>query len=387
MDFINYGRQWIDDEDIEEVIKVLKSPLITTGPMVKAFEESICEYTNARFAVAVSNGTTALTAACFSADIKDGDEVITSPMTFVASANCILHRGGVPVFADICENTYNIDPEDIRRKITKKTKAIIPVDFTGQPADLDEIRKIAKEYNLTVIEDGAHALGAEYKNKKIGSISDLTTFSFHPVKNITTGEGGIVTTDDEELYKKMYMYRTHGITRNPSLLNENHGHWYYEQQLLGDNLRLTDFQAALGMSQLRKIDMFLGRRKEISEKYDRAFKNIEEIIIQKQLGNTVSARHIYIIKLVLEKLKIGRKEIFEELLKRKIGVNVHYMPVYYHPYYKKLGYKNGLCPIAEDLYERIITIPLYPKMTDEEVDYVIENVIDVVDSNRKGVSV
>jgi perosamine synthetase len=385
LNFIQYGRQWIDDEDIEEVVKVLKGPLITTGPKVKEFEEAISEYTNSKFAVAVTNGTTALTCACIAANINEGDEVITTPMTFAASANCVLYRKAKPVFTDILPDTYNIDPNSIEKKINNKTKAIIAVDFTGQPVELEEIKKIAKENKLLLIEDGAHALGAQYKGSKIGSISDLTTFSFHPVKNITTGEGGIITTNNEEHYKKMMLYRTHGITRNEELLVENHGTWYYEQQLLGDNLRMTDFQAALGISQLKKIDKFNSRRREISEKYDASFKDLEGIIIQKQIEDTISARHIYIIQLELEKLQSNRKEIFDELYSRNIGVNVHYIPVYYHPYYKGLGYKKGLCPIAEDLYERIITIPLYPKMTDEEVDYVIENVINIIDKHRKDI--
>lgn len=382
--FIPYGRQWIDDDDIQAVVEVLKSDYLTTGPTIIEFEKALAEYTDTKYAVAVSNGTAALHAACFAAGLGEGDEVIVSPITFAASANCALYVGARPVFADIDPDTYNIDPEDIKRKITGKTKAIIPVHFTGQPCNMDEITKIAEKNNLIMIEDGAHALGAEYKQRKVGSISDMTTFSFHPVKHITTGEGGAVTTDNKELYEKLSIFRTHGITRDDEKLLHNEGSWYYEQQDLGYNYRITDIQAALGLSQLKKLDMFLKKRREYVKQYNEGFEGVEGIIKPYQIDVAESAWHLYIIQLELEKFKVGRSEFFEELRNCGIGVNVHYIPVYYHPYYKKLGYQKGLCPNAEKLYERIITLPLYPKMGKDDVDYIITNVKEIVDKYRVG---
>lgn len=376
--YIPYGRQWIEEDDIEAVVEVLRGDYLTTGPKIKEFEKKLAQYTGAKYAVAVSNGTAALHAACFTADIKEGDEVITTPITFAASANCALYMGAKPVFADIDPKTYNIDPKDIRAKITDKTRAIIPVHFTGQPCDMNDIFNIAKEYKLTVIEDGAHALGASYRGKKVGSMSDMTTFSFHPVKHITTGEGGAITTNSESLYKKLLLFRTHGITRDNNELLNNEGPWYYEQQYLGYNYRITDIQAALGISQLSKLDRFINLRKEYASQYNRAFEDINEIVAPFQLDSTDSAWHLYIIKLKLEKINCSRKQIFEELQNRNIGVNVHYIPVYYHPYYRQLGYEKGLCPRAEELYESIITLPLYPKMGKEDVQYVITNVKEVL---------
>lgn len=371
--YLPYGQQWIEDDDIEEVVKVLKSDYLTTGPKIEEFEEKFGKYVGVKYAVAISNGTAALHGASFAAGIKEGDEVITTPITFAASANCILYQGGKPIFADIDSSTYNIDPKDIEKKISSKTKAIVPVDFTGQPVNIDEINAIAKKYNLIVIEDGAHSLGAEYKGKKTGSLVDMTTFSFHPVKHITTGEGGVITTNNKELYEKLKLFRTHGITRDKKILyNKNEGSWYYEQLELGYNYRITDIQCALGISQLNKIDKFLRRRREIAEKYNEYLKDIDGIVLPYQEEYIKSSWHLYVIQLELEKFKVGRREIFEALQAENIGVNVHYIPVYYHPYYQKLGYKKGLCPNAEKLYERIITIPLYPKMIDKDVKDVVE---------------
>ncbi len=382
--FIPYGRQWIDEEDIQAVIEVLRSDFLTTGPKIKEFEQKFAEAVGAKYAVAVSNGTAALHAACYAAGIVEGDEVIVTPITFAASANCILYRGGVPVFADIDPKTYNIAPKEIRKKITAKTKAIIPVHFTGQPCDMDEINKIAKEYNLMVIEDAAHALGTKYKGRRIGSISDMTTFSFHPVKHITAGEGGMITTNDQELYHQLMLFRSHGITRNKELLhNKEEGPWYYEQLDLGYNYRITDIQCALGLSQLKKLEKFVARRKEIVAQYNQAFKEIEGVVIPYQDKYADSSWHLYVIQLELDKLKVGRKEIFEALKELNIGVNVHYIPVYYFPYYQKLGYQKGLCPNAEHLYERMITLPLFPQMTDVDVERVINSVSRVLGTYRK----
>lgn len=381
--FIPYGRQWIDEDDIKAVVEVLRGDYLTTGPKIKEFEDSLTQYTGAKYAVAISNGTAALHAACFAAGIKEGDEVITTPITFAASANCVLYMGAKPVFVDINPRTYNIHLDEIRSKVTERTKAIIPVHFTGQPCDMDEILKIAQEYNLKVIEDGAHALGAEYKGRKIGSIGDMTTFSFHPVKNITTGEGGAITTNNEELYKRLMLFRTHGITRDKDVLLKDEGPWYYEQQDLGYNYRITDIQAALGISQLDKLERFLAQRGEYSKRYDEAFSEVDEIGTPYQLEDTNSAWHLYIIKLNLERLGCGRRQVFDELKERGIGVNVHYIPVYYHPYYRQLGYNKGLCPRAEELYERIITLPLFPKMEREDIEYVISNVKEVIQNHVK----
>lgn len=376
--YLPYAQQWVDEEDVGEVVKVLKSDFLTTGPKIEEFEKRFADYVGAKYAVSISNGTAALHAACFAAGINEGDEVITSPITFAASANCVLYQGGKPVFADINPKSYNIDIEAIERKITKKTKAIIPVDFTGQAVDIDGINEIAKKYGLIVIEDAAHSLGAEYKGKKIGSLVDITTFSFHPVKHITTGEGGMITTNDDKLYNKLKLFRTHGITRDKEMLhNKEEGPWFYEQLELGYNYRMTDIQAALGISQLNKINGFLKRRREIAKKYDEYLKNIDGIILPYQESFSKSAWHLYVIQLELEKFKVGRKEIFEALQAENIGVNVHYIPVYYHPYYKRLGYEKGLCPNAERLYERIITLPLYPKMKDKDIEDVV-NAMDKV---------
>ncbi|MED4534087.1 UDP-4-amino-4,6-dideoxy-N-acetyl-beta-L-altrosamine transaminase [Metabacillus fastidiosus] len=369
--YLPYGRQWIDEEDIEAVVSVLKGDYLTTGPAINEFERKVAEYVGAKYAVTFANGTAALHGACFAAGIGTGDEVITTPMTFAASANCILYQDGIPVFVDINESTYNIDVNKIENKITKRTKAIIPIDFTGQPADLKKILDIAKKYNLIVIEDAAHALGATYKNEKIGSISDMTMFSFHPVKHITSGEGGIIVTNNEDYYERLLQFRSHGITRDVDKLKENHGPWYYEMQFLGYNYRMTDIQAVLGSSQLQKLDMFIEKRKKIVAKYNEAFAGIPQIIIPFQNTEGESSWHLYIIRLNLNKLSVGRKEIFEALQKHNIGVNVHYIPVHLQPYYQQLGYVKGSLPYAERLYEEIISLPLFPGMTEQDVKDVI----------------
>ncbi len=378
-----YGRQAIDDKDIEAVVNVLKGDYLTTGPYVKEFENKIAEYVGAKYAVAVSNGTAALHMACAAIDIKEGDEVIVTPMTFAASANCILYCGGTPVFVDIDPITYNIDPEKIEEKITERTKAIIPVDYTGQVVDLDKINEIAKKHNLYVIEDAAHSFGSEYKGKKVGTHADLVEFSFHPVKPITTAEGGAVTTNNEELYKRMMAFRTHGIIRDKSGLLKEDGPWYHEQQSLGYNYRLTDVQCALGTSQIDKLDEFINKRREIVKKYNKAFENLKEIVTPFEADFSKSGCHIYVIKVRPELLKVTRREIFEALQAENIGVNVHYIPVYLHPYYQELGYKKGLCKNAEELYENCITLPLFPTMTDKDIDDVVKALNKVIDYYRK----
>ncbi|MBY6272808.1 UDP-4-amino-4,6-dideoxy-N-acetyl-beta-L-altrosamine transaminase [Caldibacillus debilis] len=381
--YLPYGRQWIDEEDIEAVVEALKGDFLTTGPYVSRFERAIADYVGAKYAVAFSNGTAALHGACFAAGIGEGDEVITTPMTFAASANCVLYRGGVPVFADIDEKTYNIDPQSVEEKITERTKAIIPVDFAGQPADLDPILEIAEKHRLVVIEDAAHALGAVYKGRKVGSISDMTMFSFHPVKLITTGEGGIIVTNNEEYYERLLQFRTHGITRDRSRMAEDHGPWYYEMQFLGYNYRLTDIQAALGLSQLKKIEKFLELRRRYAAMYNDAFKGMDELILPHQPEWAESGWHLYVIRLRPEKLAASRREIFEALQRQNIGVNVHYIPVHYQPYYRKLGYDKGICPKAERVYEEILTLPLFPAMSEQDVRDVIEAVKRTVGQYRK----
>lgn len=382
---IFYGRQWIDEDDIKAVDEVLRSDYLTCGSKVEELKDYISAYTGAKYAMAVSSGTAALHCACIAAGIGPGDEVITTPMTFAASANCILYVGAKPVFADIDPYTYNISPECIREKITSKTKAIIAVDYTGQSVDHDEIRKICDEYGLIFIEDAAHAIGTSYNGKKIGNLADITTFSFHPVKTITSGEGGAVTTNSKELYDKIVLAATHGIVRKIEEM-ETRGHdepWYYEQVMLGYNYRITDFQAALLISQFGKLEEFKKRRKEISQMYDDAFKMLPEITLQKENKASDTCRHLYIIRLNEEKLRCNRREFFDAMSAENIQCQVHYIPVYWFPYYEHLGYDKGLCPNAEKLYSEIMSIPLYPKMTNEDVQDVIYAVKKVVENYKK----
>lgn len=377
-EFIPYGKQYIDDDDIASINKVLVSPYLTTGPKVEEFENKLCEITGAKYAVVVSNGTTALHSACYAAGISVGDEVITTPITFAASANCVLYCGATPIFADIKSDTWNIDPKEIEKKITEKTKAVIVVDFTGQAVELDEIKEICKKYKLILIEDAAHALGTKYKDKSIGNIADLTTFSFHPVKSITSGEGGAILTNNKDYYEKMKLFRSHGITRDEQLLTHTPFNGYNEQIELGYNYRMTDIQAALGVSQLDKLNKFINRRKEIVKYYDEQFSMIPEIITQTEIQESDSAKHLYIIRLNSKLLKTGRNEFYKALNAENVGLQVHYIPVYYHPYYQKLGYKKGICPNAEALYEEIITIPLYYSLTDENVKNIVKAVKKVI---------
>ena len=313
--------------------------------------------------------------ACLAAGVGPGDEVITTPITFAASANCALYCGARPVFADIDENTYNIDPKQVRAHVTEKTKAVVAVDYTGQSTNLKELRKICDEYGLVLITDGAHSIGTTYDGKPTGSIADMTTFSFHPVKTVTSGEGGAVLTNSDEYYQKLALFSKHGITRDPSLMSkEPDGPWYYEQIELGYNYRMTDIQAALLISQLDKLDMFRARRKEIVRRYDEAFSRIPQIQVQQELPESDTTRHLYILRIRPEMLKIDRKGMFEALAAENVCCNVHYIPTYYFPYYQKLGYRKGLCPKAEKLYEEILSLPLYYAMSDQDVEDVIEAV-------------
>ncbi|MED1642038.1 UDP-4-amino-4,6-dideoxy-N-acetyl-beta-L-altrosamine transaminase [Brevibacillus agri] len=372
---LSYGSQWINDDDIEAVVKTLKSPHLTQGPKIVEFEKKIADRVKTKYAVAFCNGTAALHAACFAANIGSGDEVITTPLTFAASSNCVLYQGGVPVFADVNKDTYLIDFEKVKSLITPRTKAIIPVDFTGQPIDMVGIMKIAKEHGLIVIQDGAHSLGGYYGELPVGNVADMTMFSFHPVKPLTTGEGGIIVTNNLEYYEKLVLFRSHGITRNKIyFVEKNEGAWYYEMQELGYNYRMTDIQATLGLSQLNRLDSFMAKRNKIAEVYDQAFASWEKRNILKRPKVSEMAKsgwHLYIIQLNLDNLQVGRDEIFNALRAENIGVNVHYMPVYLHPYYQRLGYNKGLCPVAEKLFESFITLPIFPKMSQEDIESVI----------------
>lgn len=381
---IYYGKQWIDENDIYAVDEVLRSDYVTCGPKTQELERSLEQYTGARHAVAVSNGTAALHCACMAAGIGAGDEVITTPLTFAASANCALYCGAKTVFADVEEDTYNIDPKSIEDKITDKTKAVVAVDFTGQAVKHREIREICDRHHLIFIEDAAHAIATTYNGVQVGNLADITTFSFHPVKTITGGEGGAVLTNSDELYQKIQLVHTHGITHDPVLMEEpvHEGPWYYEQIMLGYNYRITDIQAALIVSQMKKLDQFKARRKKIVKMYDEAFAQIPEIIVQKEIAESDTCRHLYIIRLDLEKLSCTRREFFDAMSAENVQCQIHYVPVYWFPYYQKLGYKKGLCPVAEEVYKGIMSIPLYPRMTDRDVRDVIHAVTKVVENYK-----
>lgn len=382
---IFYGRQWVDEADIEVVSNVLRGDYLTCGPHVTEMEQALAAYTGAKHVVAVSNGTAALHCACIAAGIGPGDEVITTPITFAASANCALYCGAKPVFADINPETYNIDPESIRANITDKTKAVVAVDFTGQAVEVEKIKAICDEFNLVFIEDAAHSIATKYNGKQVGSLADITTFSFHPVKTITGGEGGACLTNNDEFYKKLVLAHSHGITHDDALMEgtPHEGPWYYEEISLGYNYRITDFQAALIKSQMDKLDLFVKRRKEIVEKYNKAFSEIPEIIVQKEIPQSDTCRHLYIIRLDLDKLTCSRREFFDAMSAENIQCQIHYVPVYWFPYYQHLGYEKGLCPYAEEVYKGIMSIPLYPKLTDHDVEDVIHAVIKVVEHYRK----
>lgn len=375
--FIPYGKHCIEEDDIEAVSKALRENYIATGPGIAEFEKAFAEYVGVKYAVALSSGTAALHACCFAIGIQPGDEVITTPITFAASANCVLYCGGTPVFADVDSKTYNISPYEIEKHITKRTKAIIPVHFTGQPCEMNMINEIAKKHNLFVIEDAAHANGAEYNGRKIGSISDMTIFSFHPVKHMTTCEGGMVTTDNEDLYNKIKSFRAYCITKDPELIEDKEdGPWHYEMQGLGFNYRISDVMCALGISQLKKLDKFVKRRKEIAQRYNAEMKNFSHIELPYQAEGCESSWHLYTIL-----VKNGRRrEAYNRLKEAGIGVDVHYLPVYKHPYYQKNGYINVECPNAEKIYGQILSIPIFYGLTEREQTYVIAKIKELAEN-------
>jgi perosamine synthetase len=373
-----YGRQSLDEEDIQAVVEVLKSDWLTTGPKVAEFEEQFAEWVGARHAVSLSSGTAALHAAAFAAGLKSGDEAITTPMTFCATANCILYQGAVPIFADVSSDTLNLDPQEVSKKISSRTKALIAVDYAGHPADLVALRGLAEEHGLILIEDACHALGAEHLGKRVGGISDMTVFSFHPVKHLTTGEGGMVTTNDAKLAQTLRQFRNHGIT-SEARQRQASGQWLYEMVLLGFNYRLTDIACALGISQLGKLEANLARRRAIASQYTRAFRELPTLMTPAVREGMESAWHLYPIRLKVEALSADRSEIFEALRAENLGVNVHYIPVHQHPYYReRFGYKGGEYPVAENAYERLISLPMFHAMTDQDMNDVIAAVSKVV---------
>ena len=374
-----YGHQTIDNDDIAAVVETLRSDWLTTGPKVAEFERAFAEFTGAREAVAVSNGTAALHAAAAALQISPGDEVIVSPLTFAASANCIVYQGGTPVFVDIEPDTLLLDPSLIQEAVTNRTKAIVAIDYGGQPADYDAINDIAARHGLSVIADAAHSLGAEYRGRKVGTLATLTTFSLHPVKIMTTGEGGMITTDDPALAQRMRAFRSHGITTDHRQ-REAQGSWFYEMVDLGYNYRITDFQCALGLTQIRKVSRWLERRREIAAAYDRAFESFEGIKPLRLRANLKHGYHLYVVRVHLESFSVGRQEIFAALRAENIGVNVHYVPVHLHPYYQRtFGTKPGLCPRAEAAYEELVTLPIFPAMSDQDVADVVSAIRKVVD--------
>jgi len=368
-----YGRHRIEEEDIEAVVQTLRSDWITTGPKVEEFEEAIAARVGAQYAVTFSSGTAALHGAAFAAGLGNGDEAITTPLTFCATANCVAYMGATPVFSDVSEDTLNIDPEQIESHLSPRTKAILPVDYAGQPADLDPILDIAERHGLIVIEDAAHALGAEYKGRQVGSLSQMTMFSFHPVKHITTGEGGLIATDDPKYASRLRMFRNHGV--DPEVRHKQqlvNGQWYYEMQELGFNYRLTDVACALGLSQLKRLSDSIRRRREIADYYTSVLSSLPGVTTPVEKFGTKSSWHIYPIRLELSRFKVGRKEIFQALRAENIGVQVHYIPVHLHPYYRqRFGYTPGQFPKSEEAYETLITLPLFHSMTDPDSQDVV----------------
>lgn len=369
---IPYGKQCIDEEDIQAVVDVLQSDWLTTGPAIEQFEKAFADFVGAKYAVAVSSGTAALHAAMFAPAIGPGDEVIVPAMTFAATANCVVFQGGTPVFADVDQRTLLIDPASVESCLSPKTKAIIAVDYAGQPCDYDTLEDIAKHHNLILVADACHSLGGRYKDKPVGTLSALNAFSFHPVKHITTGEGGMITTDEPNLAERMRIFRNHGITTGHRQ-REAQGSWFYEMMELGYNYRITDFQCALGMSQLKKLPKWIKRRHEIAHRYDEAFSILPRIKPLYVRSIAFHAYHLYVVRLNLEGTNLNRGMVFKQLRENGVGVNVHYIPVHLHPFYRAhLKTHPGLCPVAEQAYEEIISLPTYPTLSDAEQNYVIE---------------
>jgi UDP-4-amino-4,6-dideoxy-N-acetyl-beta-L-altrosamine transaminase len=374
--FLPYGRQWIDDDDIAAVVGVLRSDYLTTGPAVTRFETALTEATGAQHAVALNSGTSALHAMYFAAGIGPGDEIITSPLTFAATANAALYLGATVRFVDVEPDTGNLDPDLVETAITERTKAIVPIDFAGHPADYDPLRAIAERHDLKLLADAAHSLGASYKGRPVGTLADASELSFHPVKPITTAEGGAVTTDDPDLARRAARFRTHGITKDAAELERpDEGPWWYEQHDLGLNYRLTDVQAALGTSQLLKLERFIARRRAIAAQYDAALADVDALELPGRRAAIEPGWHLYVVRA----RDLGlRGPLFERLRAQGLGVQVHYLPVYWHPYYARLGYPRGLCPRAEQYYAGAISLPIHPAMSDDDVARAIEAVWSAV---------
>ncbi|MDI6723952.1 MAG: UDP-4-amino-4,6-dideoxy-N-acetyl-beta-L-altrosamine transaminase [Methanobacterium sp.] len=375
--FLPYGKQYIDESDIQDVVDVLKSDFITQGPKIGQFEEALAEYCGSKYAVAFNSGTSALHGAYFAQGIGKGDEVITPPNTFVATSNAALYLNAAPVFTDVEIETGNMDVSKVEEQITEKTKLIVPVHYSGNPVDLKELSEIAEDKDVKIIEDAAHSIGAKYDGEKIGNskYSEMSIFSFHPVKHITTGEGGAVLTNDENYYQKLLMFRSHGVTKE-NYVNEPDGDWYYEMHYLGFNYRITDIQATLGLSQLKKLDKFIERRRKIAEMYNKAFENNPFFDTVTEKACCESSYHLFPI-IIKDEYKDKKREIFMKLREEGLGVQVHYIPVYLQPYYHDLGYKRGSCPVSEDFYRREISIPMYPSMDNEDVDYAVDKIFKV----------
>ena len=373
-----YGRQSIAEDDIQDVVDVLRSDWLTTGPKVGEFEEALAARVGAKHAVSFSSGTSALHGAAFAAGLKPGDEAITTPMTFAATANCLLYQGATPVFADVSADTLNLDPEKAAARVTRRTRAMLPVDYAGHSAEMDAILELAAHHGLVVIEDGCHALGAEYRGRRTGSIADMTVFSFHPVKHLATGEGGMVTTDSADYAETLRRFRNHGISGD-ARQRQADGQWRYEMVLLGFNYRLTDIACALGLSQLKKLDGNLSRRREIAAHYATEFRDLAGVMPPTGRAGVDPAWHLYPIRLNLERLSANRAQVFRALRAENIGVNVHYIPVHLHPYYRdRFGYRGGEYPVAEAAYEQLISLPMFHGMTDGDVQDVITAVEKVL---------
>ena len=369
-----YGHHSITDSDIQAVVETLRSDWLTTGPKIAEFEQAIAAWVGAKYAVSFSSGTAALHAAAFAAGLQSGDEAITSPLTFAATANCVLYQGATPVFADVSPDTLNLDPQAAAARITSRTRAILPVDYAGHPADLEAILQLAEQHGLVVIEDACHALGAEYRGRRVGSLSHMTVFSFHPVKHLTTAEGGMVTTDNPQFAETLRRFRNHGIASD-ARQRQSAGQWHYEMVLLGFNYRLTDIACALGLEQLKRLEPNLARRRQIAARYAAAFRELPGVLPPRVRSDVNPAWHLYPIRLDLERLSSGRGDVFRALRAENIGVNVHYIPVHRHPYYRdRFGYQGGEYPVAEDAYERLISLPMFHGMSDGDVEDVVHAV-------------
>lgn len=383
-DFIHFTQPLFGEEEKQEVTAALDSGWVTLGPRTKQFEEEFAAYVGAKHAIAVSSCTAGLHLSLIAAGIGPGDEVITTPFTFVATTNTIVQVGAKPVFVDIDERTFNIDPKKIEEKITSKTKAIIPVHYAGLSVELEEILAIAKKHNLTVIEDAAHGSGGSYNNKKLGTFGDLTVFSFHPVKNMSTGDGGMITTENDEYADVLRMLRLHGMSKDAWKRHTASGSWRYDVEMPGFKYNMTDVAAALGIHQLRKLDSFIAKRKEYAEMYDKAFASIPEITVPHIPTNKEHIYSLYTIRINNDLLNISRDVIVDELKKANIGTSVYFIPVHYFSYYKNTyGYKTGDLPVAEKVFEQVISLPLYPRMTTDDVQYVIETLQSLIEKNRK----